>query len=96
MNRAVKYEVMGSILGSNQKKSGNQYVDKHKQMRICRQNDKLDQLVKHTALKEVVLGSILGSNQQKNFSTFIYLCYTDKAFQSVSLVINSQFEADTH
>ena len=65
-------------------------------MRNSRQNDKLDQLVMHTALKDVVLGSILGSNQQKVFSTFVYLCYTDKAFLSVSLVINSQLEAETH
>ena len=53
------------------KKSGNKYVDKHKQMRNSRQNDKLDQLVMHTALKDVVQGSILGSNQQK---VFFHLC----------------------
>ena len=64
-------------------------------MRNSRQNDKLEQWVMHTAVKDEVLGSILGSNQQKVFSTFICLCYTDKAFLSDSLLINSQLEAET-
>ena len=58
---------MGIKLSTNEKKSGNKYVDKHKQIRSSRQNDKLEQWVMQTAVKDVVLGSILGSNKQKVF-----------------------------
>ena len=37
--------------------------DKYKQMRSSRQNDKLEQRVKHRAVKDEVLGSILSSNK---------------------------------
>ena len=43
--------------------------DKHKHMFVffnsCRQNDKLEQKVKHRAVKDQILGLILGSNKQK-------------------------------
>ncbi len=42
-------------------------VDKYKQMRSSRQNDKLEQWVMHRAVKDEVQGSILGSNKQIGF-----------------------------
>ena len=39
--------------------------DKHKHMRRSRQNDKLEQCVKHKAVKDEVLGSILGTKKTK-------------------------------
>ena len=65
-------------------------------MRNSRQNDKLDQLVMHTALKMWSWDRSSAAINKKFFSTFVYFCYTDKAFLSVSLVINSQLEAETH
>ena len=45
--------------------------DRHKPMRRSRQNDKLEQCVKHRAVKDEVLGSILSTKKTKRlFSTF--------------------------
>ena len=83
-------------MSTNEKKSGNKNVDKHKQMRNSRQNDKLEQWVMHRTVENEVQESILGSEIQKVFFLVYSLYYTDKAIQSVSLVINSQLEAETH
>ena len=40
----------------------NKKADKYKQLRSIRQNDKLDQMVMHSAVKDKILGSILSSN----------------------------------
>ncbi len=42
-------------------------VDIYKQMRSCRQNDKLEQRVMHRAVRDDVLGSILGGKKQEVF-----------------------------
>ena len=41
--------------------------DKHKHMMRSRQNDKLEQWVKHRAVKDEDLGSSLGSKKTKSF-----------------------------
>ena len=58
--RATKIEL--SCLGKK-RKCENIKVDKYKQMRSSRQNDKLEQRVMHMAVKDEVLGSILSSNK---------------------------------
>ena len=67
---------MGIKLSTNEKKSGNKYVDKHKQMRNSRQNDKLEQWVMHRVVENDVLGSILGCEIQKVFFLVYSLYYT--------------------
>ena len=45
----------------------NKQIDKHKQMRNSRRNDKLEQWVMHWAVKDDVQGLVLGGKKQKNF-----------------------------
>ncbi len=71
-------------------------VDKYKQMKSSRQNDKFEQWVMYRAVKDKVLRLILGNKKRKVFSLFIYLYHTASAFLSVSLLITLQLKAETH
>ncbi len=82
-----------TCLGTKQK-CKNIKVDKYKQIRSSRQNDKLEQWVMHWAAKDKVPGSNLGSNKQKVFSTFNCPCYTDEQFLSDSILIITQLKAE--
>ncbi len=53
----------GKETSRNETKCKNIQVDKQKQVRSSRQNDKLEQWVTHWAVKDEVLGLILSSKE---------------------------------
>ena len=48
-------------------KSEKKLMEKHKQIRNSRQNDKLEQWIMHRTVEDDVLGSIVGCQVKKSF-----------------------------